>query len=77
MKKLLALICAAAITTGAYAQDDEDDEFDFSTESSVSFSVGTDIASGYVWRGLSIVDQGASSSLEANSSVQYIMLFVI
>ena len=25
MKKLLALICAAAITTGAYAQDDDDD----------------------------------------------------
>ena len=56
MKKLLALICAAAVTTGAYAQDDEDDEFDFNTESSVSFSVGTDLASGFVWRGLTLAD---------------------
>ena len=57
MKKLLALICAAAVTTGAYAQDyDDDEEFDFVNESSVSFSFGTDIASGYLWRGISLTD---------------------
>ena len=55
MKKLLALICAAAITTGAYAQDD-DDEFEFETESAISFNGGTDITSGYLWRGISLVE---------------------
>ena len=55
MKKLLALTCAIALASGAYAQED-DDEFDFSNESSVSFSVGTDIASGFVWRGLTLAE---------------------
>lgn len=55
MKKLLALTLAIALASGAYAQDD-DDEFEFATEPVISFNGGADIASGYIWRGLTIAE---------------------
>lgn len=55
MKKLLALTFAIALASGAYAQDD-DDEFEFATEPVISFNGGADIASGYIWRGLTIAE---------------------
>lgn len=55
MKKLLALTLAIALASGAYAQDD-DDGFEFATEPVISFNGGADIASSFIWRGLTLVD---------------------
>ena len=49
-KKLLLMLCAAMVCTGAFAQVDDDDELE-TEPSGVSFSAGGDMSSAYAWRG--------------------------
>lgn len=51
-KKILAILCASCMALGASAQD-FDDEFELpaDNDSGISFNIGTDITSAYVWRG--------------------------